>query len=97
MSADDAVAELRALRSALDAEHAQFRHQAAQRAELRSVAAREGRCGDDVRRIQRRVDAGSTTWRAVWSGTDTDPAAARLRHRVLARLVEIGAAIRAEE
>ncbi|MBS44205.1 MAG: hypothetical protein CMH83_13785 [Nocardioides sp.] len=73
---------LRALRGQADAvrrEHAAWRAGAAERAQRRAELARSGRVGADLQELQRRVDAGTSTWAAYVDGSDRHPAAVRAR------------------
>jgi hypothetical protein len=60
--------------------------QDAERDQRREEAARSGALGPDWQEVQRRVDAGDTTLQDVFGGTDTTPAALRLREQSRARI-----------
>jgi hypothetical protein len=59
----------------------QAQREDAERAEQRAAAARGGELGPDWQEVQRRIDAGQTTLRDVFGGTDDTPAAVRLREQ----------------
>lgn len=51
----------------------------AEREQQRAEAARRGELGPDWQEVQRRIDGGETTLRAVFGGADDSPSARRLR------------------
>lgn len=63
----------------IDAIAQQTEREDAERDAQRAEAARRGELGPDWQEVQRRVDAGETTLRDVFGGTDDSPAAVRLR------------------
>ncbi len=73
--ARDATASLRRLAAHLGAERDKFRAQSARRIQELQADARRGELGPEQERLQRRVDAGQTTWRDIASGVDDDPSA----------------------
>ena len=73
--ARDATASLRQLAAHLGAERDKFRAQSARRMQEIQADARRGQLGPEQERLQRRVDAGETTWRDIASGADDDPSA----------------------
>jgi hypothetical protein len=72
------VAQLEGMIAELDRVAEQTRREDAERDEQRAEAARAGQLGRDWQDVQRRIDAGQTTLRDVFSGNDESPAAARL-------------------
>jgi hypothetical protein len=77
--ARDATATLRQLAAHLSTERDRFRAESARRIQELQADARRGILGPDQERLQRRVDAGETTWRDIASGVDDDPAAEAAR------------------
>ena len=77
--AREATASLRQLASHLGAERDTFKAESARRIQEMQAEARRGVLGPDQERLQRRVDAGETTWRAIASGVDDDPSAEAAR------------------
>lgn len=73
--AREATASLRELAAHLSAERDKFKAQSARRIEELQAEARRGELGPEQERLQRRVDAGETTWRDIASGADDDPSA----------------------
>lgn len=78
-SAAAATRELRGLAAQLSAQRDAFKREAAERRAEFEKLARRGGLGADQERIQRRVDAGETTWADVASGRDEDPSAVGAR------------------
>jgi hypothetical protein len=78
-SAAAATRELRSLAARLSAQRDAFKRDAAARRAEFETQARRGEFGPDQQRIQRRVDAGETTWEDVAAGRDEDPSAAAAR------------------
>ena len=73
--ANEAAASLRRLAAHLSAERDKFRAESARRIADLQAQARRGELGPDQERLQRRVDAGETSWRHIASGVDDDPSA----------------------
>ncbi|MCF6378600.1 hypothetical protein L2K70_13390 [Nocardioides KLBMP 9356] len=73
--AREATASLRQLAAHLSAERDKFKAQSARRIQELQADARRGELGPEQERLQRRVDAGETTWRDIASGADGDPSA----------------------
>ena len=73
--ARDATASLRQLAAHLGAERDTFRARSARRVQEIEADARRGELGPEQERLQRRVDAGETSWRDIASGADDDPSA----------------------
>ncbi|MEO6512851.1 MAG: hypothetical protein ABIO16_17770 [Nocardioides sp.] len=73
--ARDATATLRQLAAHLGAERDKFRAQSDRRLQELQANARRGQLGPEQERLQRRVDAGETTWQDIASGADEDPSA----------------------
>lgn len=74
-----ATRELRGLAAQLSAQRDAFKREAAERRAEFEKFARRGELGADQERIQRRVDAGETTWADVAAGRDQDPSAVGAR------------------
>lgn len=77
--AREATASLRQLAAHLGAERDRFRAESARRLADLQAQARRGELGPDQERLQRRVDAGETSWRDIASGVDQDPTAEAAR------------------
>lgn len=77
--AREATASLRQMAAHLSAERDRFRAESARRIAEIQGQARRGELGPDQERLQRRVDAGETSWRDIASGADEDPAAEAAR------------------
>ena len=77
--ASEATATLRRLAAHLGAERDRFRAESARRVQDLQAQARRGELGPDRERLQRRVDAGETSWRDIASGADEDPGAQAAR------------------
>ena len=77
--AAEATRALRQVAAQLAAERDRFKAESAQRRQVLEHQARTGELGPDQERLQRRVDAGETTWTDVASGRDTDPVAVAAR------------------
>jgi len=77
--AREATASLRQLAAHLGAERDKFRAESARRIQDLQAQARRGELGPDQERLQRRVDAGETSWRDIASGADDDPSAEAAR------------------
>ena len=90
--AREATASLRQLAAHLSSERDKFRAQSARRIQEIQAEARRGQLGPEQERLQRRVDAGETTWRDIASGADDDPSAVVAR----GHLAENFAALREE-
>jgi hypothetical protein len=80
------VTRLEGMIAELDRVAEQSRREDAERDEQRAEAARSGALGPDWQDVQRRIDAGQTTLRDVFSGHDESPAAVRLLARSRANL-----------
>lgn len=68
-----------AARSRAEAEFGRMRPQLAAMRAQGAKDNREGRNGEERRRLQERIDRGETTWEKVMHGQDDDPTAARVR------------------
>ena len=84
--ANEAAASLRRLAAHLGAERDKFRAESARRIQDLQAQARRGELGPDQERLQRRVDAGETSWRDIASGADDDPTAEAARAHLGASL-----------
>jgi len=84
--ANEAAASLRRLAAHLGAERDKFRAESARRIADLQAQARRGELGPDQERLQRRVDAGETSWRDIASGADDDPTAEAARAHLGASL-----------
>ncbi|MCW2737890.1 hypothetical protein [Nocardioides sp.] len=73
--AREATASLKQLAAHLGAERDKFKAESARRMQEMQGQARRGELGPDQERLQRRVDAGETSWRDIASGVDEDPSA----------------------
>lgn len=81
MSAADAerhLARLESLIAGLERDTRQAERELEESRERRAQDAREGRMGRDWQEVQRRIDAGQTSLRDVFTGRDDSPAAQRL-------------------
>ncbi len=78
-TAQSMLADLRKLRSDLAEARRTHESERAEGEEARAEVTRRGDHGPDLQSVQRRVDAGQTTWRAVWTGEDTHASALRVR------------------
>ncbi len=87
--AREATASLRRLAAHLGAERDTFRAESARRIQELQADARRGQLGPEQERLQRRVDAGETTWRAIASGADDDPGAVVARGHLAANLARL--------
>ena len=83
---EELLSRLEALISQVDRIAEVTQREDAERDEQRAEAARSGQLGADWREVQRRIDAGETTLRAVFGGQDDSPAALRLREQSNANL-----------
>jgi hypothetical protein len=77
--AREATASLRQMAAHLGAQRDTFRAESARRIQDLQAQARRGELGPDQERLQRRVDAGETSWRDIASGADDDPSAEAAR------------------
>lgn len=84
--ANEAAASLRRLAAHLAAERDKLRAESARRIADLQAQARRGELGPDQERLQRRVDAGETSWRDIASGADDDPTAEAARAHLGASL-----------
>lgn len=73
--AREATASLSQLAAHLGAERDTFKAESARRVQEMQAQARRGELGPEQERLQRRIDAGETTWRDVASGVDDDASA----------------------
>ena len=87
--ANEATASLRRLAAHLGAERDKFRAESARRIQDLQAKARRGDLGPDQERLQRRVDAGETSWRDIASGADEDPAAEAARAHLSSSLTAL--------
>lgn len=76
---DEAVSSLRAEHAALQREFEEHQREKARRDEEQAAAARRGELGPERQQLQRRIDAGETTWADVHSGRDDHPSARAVR------------------
>ncbi|WGL52261.1 hypothetical protein P5P86_00160 [Nocardioides sp. BP30] len=93
---DEAIGSLRAARGELARELERFDRAKARRDEERAAAARRGDLGPERQRLQRRLDAGETTWADVRSGRDTHPSAAAVRTYAERNLADLAARMRTD-
>ena len=84
--ANEAAASLRRLAAHLSAERDKFRAEPSRRIADLQAQARRGELGPDQERLQRRVDAGETSWRDIAAGADDDPTAEAARAHLGASL-----------
>lgn len=77
--AREATSSLRQMAAHLSAERDKFKSESARRIEDLQKQARRGELGQDQEHLQRRVDAGETTWADVAAGRDDDPSAVEAR------------------
>lgn len=89
-----AVSSLRAMAASIRREQAAFRRERDQRSADRAEQARAGTLGPDVQQVQRRVDAGATTWDDVFQGRDDHPSATGVRADVERNLTSLGERLR---
>lgn len=87
--AREATASLRDLAAHLGAERDRFKAESARRIADLQAQARRGELGPDQQRLQRRVDAGETSWRDIASGADGDPDAEAARAHLGASLTAL--------
>jgi len=87
--ARDATASLRQLAAHLGAERDKFRARSGRRMQEIQADARRGQLGPEQERLQRRVDAGETTWRDIASGADDDPSAEVARVHIATHLTAL--------
>ncbi len=59
--------------------------------------AREGRLGSDWQTLQRKIDAGSTTMDAIWSGKDASPEAVAIRGQARRNLNTVMESLRQQQ
>jgi hypothetical protein len=77
--AREATRTLKQLAAHLGAERDKFKAESARRMQEMQAQARRGELGPEQERLQRRVDAGETSWRDIASGADDDPSAEAAR------------------
>jgi hypothetical protein len=77
---------LNAMNASLERELASSRHEREQRERQRAEDARAGRLGPDLQDLQRRIDAGRTTFLDALSGNDDSPVAQRVRQTATSNL-----------
>lgn len=87
--ARDATASLRQLAAHLGAERDRFKAESGRRIQELQAQARRGELGPDQERLQRRVDAGETSWRDIASGVDDDPSAEAARAHLATSLTAL--------
>ncbi len=87
--AREATASLRQMAAHLSAERDKFRAESARRIQDLQAQARRGELGPDQERLQRRVDAGETSWRDIATGADDDPSAEEARVHLSANLTAL--------
>lgn len=95
MSAADAehhLARLESLVAGLERDARQAERELEESQDRRAQDAREGRMGRDWQDVQRRIDAGQTSLRDVFTGHDDSPAARRLAQLSRENLSRIAAA-----
>jgi hypothetical protein len=78
---EELLQRVEALIAETDRDAERVARQDAERDQRRAEAARSGALGPDWQEVQRRLDAGETTLEDVFGGTDTTPAAVRLREQ----------------
>lgn len=89
-----ALSSLQAERTVLARELEQFRKEKAERDKERAAAARRGELGPERQQLQRRIDAGATTWDDVRSGRDRHPSAVAVRGFIDRNLDALAAVVR---
>ncbi|WP_051217883.1 hypothetical protein [Nocardioides insulae] len=87
------VSELRSASAALREERASYQREKAGRDAERAERWRRGEDGPELQRIQRRIDAGETTWDDVVSGRDEHPSAQTVRERITDNLDQLAEAL----
>ena len=87
------IGRLESMITELDRVAEQTQREDAERDAQRADAARRGDLGPDWRDVQRRIDAGQTSLRDVFGGSDDSPAAARLREQSSANLEALAAQV----
>lgn len=87
--AREATASLREMAAHLSAERDRFKAESARRIEELQREARRGDLGPEQERLQRRVDAGETSWRDIASGADEHPSAEAARAGLSHHLTEL--------
>ena len=87
--AREATSSLREMAAHLSAERDRFKAESARRIEELQREARRGDLGPDQERLQRRVDAGETSWRDIASGADEHPSAEAARAGLSQNLTEL--------
>jgi len=92
----EAVSSLRAEHTSLAREFEQFRKEKAERDKQRAAAARRGEFGPERQVLQRRIDAGETSWEDVRSGQDRHPSAVAVRGFLERNLDELAALVSAD-
>jgi hypothetical protein len=92
-----ATRELRSLATRLSAQRDAFKREAEERRRRFEAQARRGELGADQQRIQRRVDAGETTWSDVAAGRDDDPSSQAARAHMQASLTALGEELQQDE
>lgn len=89
-----AVSSLRAMTAQIRREQAAFRRERDRRSTDRAEQARSGELGPEIQTVQRRVDAGQTTWDDVFQGRDDHPSADRVRRNVERNLDQVAEGLR---
>ena len=90
------MSSLRAMTAEIRREQSAFRREREQRSSDRAEQARNGELGPEMQQVQRRVDAGATTWDDVLQGRDDHPSAGRVRENVQRNLTTLGEQLRAD-
>lgn len=95
--AAEAVSANTAARASIEAERQRWAAERRGRDEERARRARDGELGEDLRRLQRRIDAGQTTWDDVLSGADTHRDAVSVRQDMSRNLDGLAARLQVSE
>lgn len=93
---ESALSSLRQERAALARELAQHQKEKEKRDRARAAAARRGDFGPERQQLQRRIDAGETTWADVRSGRDTHPTAVAVRAFSERNLTDLASQLRSD-
>jgi hypothetical protein len=76
---DSALSSIRSMTASIKRDHAAFKEAKRGRDEERARQARSGELGPRMQELQRRIDAGETSWDDVVSGRDPHPSAEATR------------------
>lgn len=76
------IGELRSQAAALKEERQAYLREKADRDQVRAEERRRGEHGPRLQEVQRRIDAGETTWEDVVAGRDDHPASEQVRQQI---------------